>query len=244
MRPGAFTPQSLRSLFPSSFRPTELTTALFPHTARQSHLLFTSPLELARQECKLRQEQLVKLRDERARELGELLLMRTELETNIKSHVPLTTSVSDIRKTLVARDVQSSAGSISGLHDLALVELDAHASSHMALFASLRRPSRLTLLWPQLVLIPPVTLLLFRTIYGSRESIAETALKIHDTLKGFWFGYVIEPVKSILDTVRTGGDESARIVNQEAVKADLEVSVLNYRLKVPFIDVPFTPLSL
>ena len=114
----------------------------------------------------------------------------------------------------------------------------------MALFASLRRPSRLTLLWPQLVLIPPVTLLLFRTIYGSRESIAETALNIHDTLKGFWFGYVIEPVKSILDTVRTGGDESARIVNQEAVKADLEVGVLNYRLKVLFIDVPFTPLSL
>ena len=186
----------------------------------------------------------MQLRDKRARELGELLLMRTELETNIKFRAPLEDNVLKIRRTMIARDVQSAAHTIPGLHELALVELDAHTSSHMALFASLRRPSRLTLLWPQLVLIPPVTLLLFRTIYGSRESIAETALNIHDTLKGFWFGYVIEPVKSILDTVRTGGDESARIVNQEAVKADLEVGVLNYRLKVLFIDVPFTPLSL
>ena len=119
LRPGAFTPQSLRSLFPSSFRPTELTTALFPHTARQSHLLFTSPLELARQDCKLRQEQLAKLRDERARELGELLLMRTELETSIKGRVPLATNVLNIRKVLVACDVQLSTASISGLQDLA-----------------------------------------------------------------------------------------------------------------------------
>lgn len=51
----------------------------------------------------------------------------------------------------------------------------------------------------------------------------ESALRAHDTLKGFWFGYVIEPVRGILDTVRTGGDEGARIVSQEAVRADLEV---------------------
>ena len=51
----------------------------------------------------------------------------------------------------------------------------------------------------------------------------DTALQAHDTVKGFWFGYVVDPVREILDTVRTGGEEGVRIINQQAVRADLEV---------------------
>lgn len=224
LRPASFTPKSLRQLFPSSLRPTGLTTAFFPHTATQTHLLFTSPLELARQECKLRQEQLAKLRDERAEELGQLLLMKAELEAGVRGRGSLSDATLNFRRTLVGSDTQAmSSDIVTALQNFASNDIPLHAAAHNTRFAFLSRPSRLTLLWPRLAIIPPISILLFRAIYGSRQSIAETALEIHDTLKGFWFGYVIEPVRSILETVRTGGDESARIVNQEAVKADLEV---------------------
>lgn len=59
--------------------------------------------------------------------------------------------------------------------------------------------------------------------FGSREAIAEMLLQAVDTAKGFWLGYVVEPIRGILDTIRTGGDESARIVNKEGVQADKRV---------------------
>lgn len=153
-----------------------------------------------------------------------MLLMKAELEAGMRGRGSLSDATLNFRRTLVGNDVQAMPSDIvTALQDLAYNDIPSHAAAHNTRFASLSRPSRLTLLWPRLAIIPPISILLFRAIYGSRQSIAETALEIHDTLKGFWFGYVIEPVRSILETVRTGGDESARIVNQEAVKADLEV---------------------
>ena len=93
----------------------------------------------------------------------------------------------------------------------------------------------MTLLWPRIALIPPVALIVFRTVYGSREAIADSLFKLVDTVKGFWFGYVIEPVRGILDTVRTGGDESARIVNKEGVEADKKVIYLSTLLLIVLI---------
>ena len=55
----------------------------------------------------------------------------------------------------------------------------------------------------------------------------DSLIKSMETVKGFWFGYVVEPIREILNTVRTGGDESARIVSKEGVEADRKVRFLN-----------------
>ncbi|KAH8114777.1 NCA2-domain-containing protein [Phellopilus nigrolimitatus] len=226
LRPSSFTPQSLRNLFPRSLRPTALATAFFPHLYHQPHLLFTSPFELARQECQLRQEKLIKLRDERAEQLGGLLSMESELGRSIRRQEHIEKMASRLQAAVEGGE-QSLSGPLSvyspesACHRLAFKLLPAHASAHGELFASLRRPSRLTLLWPRLVLLPPALFVLLRLAYDSRQSIAESVLRSRDTFKGFWFGYVLEPLEGILNTVRTGGDDSARIVSQEAVRADI-----------------------
>ncbi|KAI5114949.1 hypothetical protein M0805_003689, partial [Coniferiporia weirii] len=228
LRPSSFTPQTFRRLFPRSLRPTAVSTAFFPHLAHQSHLLFTSPFELARQECELRRERLIKLRDERAEQLGLLMSAKSEIELSIRDERPSATATR-LQKVIGGCSGQklesteiNSDSSAPTLHNLVFSQLPAHVSAHSELLSSLRRPSRLTLIWPRLALIPPISFVLFRLVYGSRESIAETALRAHDTVKGFWFGYVIEPVREILDTVRIGRDDAARIVSREGVRADIE----------------------
>jgi nuclear-control-of-ATPase protein 2 len=81
-------------------------------------------------------------------------------------------------------------------------------------------------MWPRLAVIPPVVLIVIRMAYGSREEIGESLVRAVETLKGFWHGYLVEPIRDILDTVRTGGDESARIVNKEGVEANKKVGRL------------------
>ncbi|KAL5482420.1 NCA2 [Sanghuangporus weigelae] len=227
IRPSSFSPRSLRKLFPSvgSLRPTALGTAFFPHLAHQPRLLFFSPLELTRQECERRREKLSHLRDERASQLGQLMLLKAELEQAIRENPNV--AVMKFRRA-IADDSTVLYPSIEGedpisqLHYIAFTQFTAHTASHNEELASLRRPSRLTLLWPRLVFLPPVILLLFRTIYDSRESIFDSVLQAHDTMKAFWFGYVVEPVRDILNTVRSGGDDGTRIVNREAVRADID----------------------
>lgn len=181
-------------------------------------------MELLRAECKQRKDRLLQLRDSRAIELGKLLAMKPELNSAIKSQEQLDRVSREISTILGDKNNdQISSDTVHALGRLQSEGLTSHTQSHKELFSSLSRPSRLTLLWPRLALGPPVALLLFRTIYGSRQTIVEQSLKVYDTLKGFWFGYVIEPVKAILDTVRTGGDDTMRIVSQEGLKADLEV---------------------
>ncbi|TDL23302.1 NCA2-domain-containing protein [Rickenella mellea] len=221
----SFSPKTIRSLFPSGLlHPSALTASFFPHISRQTHSLFTSPLELARQECIIRKTKLEVLRNSRAEALGHLFKLKRSIASELQApstQIGLGSYPTRIRKLLGDTNA-SETDVLQGLSILAFQRLPQHASTHTAQFSSLCRPSRLTRLWPRLVVIPPVTLLLFRYIYRSRESLHETAVQAADTVRGFWFGYVVEPVRGILDTVRTGGEDGPRIVSMEGVKADLE----------------------
>ncbi|KLO15963.1 NCA2-domain-containing protein [Schizopora paradoxa] len=220
----SFTPRSLRELFPPSLHPTALTTAFFPHLKEQAHLLFSSPIELARLECKQRRQKLLQLRNDRANELGELVLLKREIEDAVKQHSD--TKDVTVKLQAIIGDASSglevTGGSISVLKTISSYHVRIHVSEHQTMFTALRRPSRLTLLWPRLALLPPAGVILFRVIYGSRDSIAKFYDQGLDTLHGFWTGYVIGPMKDILNTVRTGGDNEMRIVSQEGVRADLD----------------------
>lgn len=122
-----------------------------------------------------------------------------------------------------------SAGPIPALQDIAASLPDvAGPSSASALQTSalqdLARPSRLTLLWPRFVFLPPLALYAAKTAYASRESLYELALEAVETVKGFWEQWLLEPFRDIVKTVRAGGEDGV-IVSRESVQADLAVSV-------------------
>ncbi|THH20087.1 hypothetical protein EW146_g1208 [Bondarzewia mesenterica] len=196
---------------------------------------FGLPFELTRQECFLKCKELERIRDERAQVLGELASRRDRLAS-----VLLLTSSSEAEdnKITFLRDLdsvvsgkpididvlaQGSLPILSALHTTSRQILPEHKIQHGVHLRShaLLRPSRMTLLWPRLVLLPPLTLLLIREVYASKESLVNTVWDIWDTAKGFWRGWLIEPSKDIIKTVRASGEEGV-IVQKESVDADLQ----------------------
>jgi nuclear-control-of-ATPase protein 2 len=88
---------------------------------------------------------------------------------------------------------------------------------------NLNRPSRLTLIWPRLLILPPLSVYLLRAAYRSRASLAEMANEAVETLEGFFTDWLLEPVKGIIKTIRAGGEEGV-IVTKQGVAADMDVS--------------------
>jgi nuclear-control-of-ATPase protein 2 len=95
----------------------------------------------------------------------------------------------------------------------------------------LNRPSNLVLAWPKLVLGPPLLLYGFRLLYTSRTSLQEVTKDAWNTLLGIWQGWLIDPLKDVLRTVRAGGEGSV-IVQKEGVAADLAVSGVSCNLSL------------
>lgn len=86
----------------------------------------------------------------------------------------------------------------------------------------LRRPSRLTLLWPRLLLLPPLTLYCVKALYTSRATLIDVAMDTLETMHNFVADWLLEPLREVFRTIRTGGEEGV-IVRREAVSADLNV---------------------
>lgn len=173
--------------------------------------------------------------------LGSLVNMRDLLASSLEDEsaeqgMARLNEFSYTLQRLVRGDSQAaldvSAGPISALQDIAASLPGAAGSSAAvsalqtsALYAQdLVRPSRLTLLWPRLVFLPPLALYAAKTAYASRESLYELALEAVETIKGFWEQWLLEPFKDIIKTVRAGGEDGV-IVSRESVQADLAVSV-------------------
>ena len=63
-------------------------------------------------------------------------------------------------------------------------------------FQNLIRPSRLTLLWPRLLIVQPLSIYFLRTAYRSRASLAEMVNDTVDTLERFFSDWLLEPVRA------------------------------------------------
>lgn len=102
--------------------------------------------------------------------------------------------------------------------------LQAHVHVHETEISTdqLRRPPRLTLIWPKLLLIPPIAVYGVYSLYASRASVEEFAVDASETVRGFMMGWVVEPIKDVLKTVRAGSAQSI-VIQQEAVEADINV---------------------
>jgi len=264
----AFSPTSLRQLFPASkaFQPGVLAMTLFPHLHRQplsitaSTVLFsrfhiqkqhgianiammiskymhsitlsiTLPMELARRECEYKCKELERIRDQHAETLGRLAFLRGPLIANVTSQPNDFQAVADLLERTIsgdegARKPRDAAMETSALPDIArlstfiLSSTNRHEKQLTRL--NLRRPSTLVRMWPKLLLLPPLCIYALRYLYTSRANIAQVVKDGHETVVGFVRGWLIEPLKDILHTVRAGSEDGV-IVRPEAVAADLDV---------------------
>lgn len=263
----AFTPASLRSLFPSTDprRSNALQQALFPHLRHQtlsvtsSAILYSPftptptsprsifaicwqalepllsltrlPIELTRQECAFKRKELERIRDQRAESLGCLSHMRNDLAFAIQEprRIPACTraliTIVEGTPLLDTHDRPYSEPMVE-LLALSTAVFTKQKAAHQDFLTSkeLRRPSRLTLMWPRLLLLPPLCIYILRSAYASRTSLAELACDAKATAEGFIKGWLIDPLKDVIKTVRAGSQDGV-IVQKEGIAADLAVKI-------------------
>jgi len=219
-----FSPSSFRQLFPPSTRPSELITSVFPHLSSRSHVLARSPLHLTRDECKDKRKQLEQLRNERAANLGRFAVASQALEADLTSgKIDLSSALQEFEALGASMSLRE--GSLQCFNG-ALESIALYQHSHTIALAPLQRPSRLVLLWPKLLLIPPITYFALGWVWSSREDIKKSLQEGFDTARTFYQSWLVEPVRSILATVRTRGDDGVRVISKDALRADMDVSAV------------------
>ena len=193
------------------------------------------PYHLTKQECQFKRRQLEAIRNDRASALGELAQGRLRLrDALLQSH-----SDFDSFRPVMATIAQSMNGATPPESDVSLLTLQnfdsnafaRHHEQHIAQLESkgLLRPSRLTLVWPKLILGPPVLVYTASRLYQSKGSLLELAQETREVLKGFLVDWIIEPLKGVLDTVRS--KDRTMIVSKEGVDADFDVSLFETNLR-------------
>lgn len=192
------------------------------------------PLRLSRDECRLKRQEHEKIRNDRAEVLGKLIGMRPALmrALAIKREGLSIEGVPNPDFLVEFVTVLGSAASIelseqsllSNFMELSKAILVTRKKEHASYLddRDLRRPSRLTLLWPRLLLLPPLTLYCVKALYASRATLTDLAMDILGTVRNFVTDWLLEPLREVFRTIRAGGDEGV-IVRREAVSADLNV---------------------
>ncbi|KAF8606954.1 NCA2-domain-containing protein [Ceratobasidium sp. AG-I] len=241
-------PSLIRQLFPSTTKPSALVTSLFPHLSDSAHATWylQTPVQLVRAECSKNRISLEHMRDAYAEKYAKLHAIGSQLsgspdlsasmvgasgvatpEEGRPSHVALMAALHQMNAIL---DSEASAaltpsptrGVFATSRSLLGQTLPSLRKQHRTVFLGLKKPSRLMLAWPKLVLGPPMLLFAGRALYRSRQSLWESVLQAGETARSFWQSYVLEPIIGILNTVRTGGDEGMRVISKEGMKSDLD----------------------
>lgn len=123
---------------------------------------------------------------------------------------------------------------LENIQTLANTTIRGHVAQHRIYLRSqnLNRPSRLALIWPRLLVFPPLTFYILRSAYRSRASLAEMANDAGETLENFFRDWLVEPVKDVFKTIRAGGEDGV-IVRKEGVAADMDVSYTKFPSTMP-----------
>ncbi|KAK0421809.1 NCA2-domain-containing protein [Armillaria borealis] len=228
--PSRFTFAALRQPLRSSFQPSVVMRCL--HSLWRFTIM---PLELTRAECHLKKRELRNMRDERAKVLGNLGTLRQSLADSFQSLqdgdeylVSELSTFAGVLKSVIegkspSDEFQSRASALSDFRDIQNITLPSCITAHATTLKErqLRRPSRYVLLWPKLLLIPPLVAYTVRSLYASRASLVQMALDAHETVRSFILGWLVEPCLDIIHTVRARGEDGV-IVLKEGVAADLE----------------------
>ncbi|KAL1744523.1 ATP synthase regulation protein NCA2-domain-containing protein [Schizophyllum fasciatum] len=187
--------------------------------------IVTAPHVLTRQECRFKRTELTRLRDERAEALGSLASMRATLR-DAPSEQELAALV---RRMGQPAQTQAAIGNgdfalLPELTTLCTSVLPRQAAAHRARVQELGllRPGYWTRMWPAFAMAPPILLALGGYAWRSREALLEMLRDAKETARGFLIGYLLEPIKDVVRTVRSGGDGGGMLVHREAVEADIE----------------------
>lgn len=230
---------------PSSVTPRRLTILeTISNCVRAVLMSLTLPIQLSRHECRRKRQDLELIRDKRAEILGLLSQKRGVLGLALErervdrrkrmfyNHLrPFAKSLNEIVGGELGATLPSSPGPLDApsllttIQELTLESLPACNERHAAEFSTLQRPSRLTRIWPRLVFAPPLTLYAIRWLYVSRWSLHDLAVETKETVEAFFVGWLLEPLKDVVNTVRAKGAEGV-IVQKEGVAADLDVRYL------------------
>ncbi|KAF9452962.1 NCA2-domain-containing protein [Macrolepiota fuliginosa MF-IS2] len=221
---------------PASAPFTERTTGTLSYYYTLITSCITHPLSLTRQECRSNRRALENIRDERAEVLGKVSQMRNDLSkiltdpsyafSSMTEFLPKIQYFIQILDCKAAVDAEVKYSSpVQALAHLSNETLPMLVQSHRRTLGNNRllRPSTLVLAWPKILLLPPLTLIACRSLYASRASLEEVVKDAVTTLKGFVRGWLLEPLRDVLKTVRSGsGDEEGVLVRREGVMADLD----------------------
>jgi nuclear control of ATPase protein 2 len=244
--------QSIKTFLTTTIHPVSVQSILYPHlqsNRRPSMFRLNSPLRWTRQECTYKRRELEKLRDDRAEILGELTELRQSMDLLLLEDVEersLDNKLAWLMMRISSIMLQEETSEDLTLpilpnqtlrmpmlmKNVAFGSLHSITVLHRQQLQELSRPNRFVLLWPKLVFLPPAALWILRYLYDSRENIWQTLDDLQETLVGFWNGWVVSPLKEILNTVRTGGDASMAIVSKESLQADMAVCTLSSMLIV------------
>ncbi|KAJ7216780.1 ATP synthase regulation protein NCA2-domain-containing protein [Mycena haematopus] len=233
LRLSSFTPSTLfRLLPPTAFRPSAVTSSFFPHleheptlaslfwtrsSLRPSQCLRTIwsalflPLDLTREECRYKRRKLENLMNERAEQLGRLAQLR--LATTSDAFPSWLASCISGEPSLEPDDAENVQRVSSSLLPATLLSMPMPFDN----FADRPSLSYVAETGPH----PALTLYALRSLYTSRASIVQLARDAKETAEGFLKNSLIDPLKEILKTVRTGGEDGV-IVRKEGVAADLD----------------------
>ena len=209
----------------------------------------TLPLQLTSQEIHSKRLGLERVRDERAEALGELTSKHDDLSRTLRKDLDERAAfLQVINQVLVGQhvDMAQFGDSTSLLGALATASsrvLPIHACLHKEDLRThaLLRPNRLIRLWPRLLILPPLMLYAVQRINASQDTLLSLAKDTCETVKGFWRGWLVEPLADIVRTVRTGGEDSI-IVQKGSIEADLQVFIY-YSSSFSFLTKPFSHSS-
>ncbi|KZT60280.1 NCA2-domain-containing protein [Calocera cornea HHB12733] len=197
-----------------------------PSPAPTTLIALLDPLRLARLECQYHKIHLFQARDDRAETVGRMLGVFDKLREAEPGTDAFTAAVAELTTTPPEQpEVRSPVGntppSVASYLLATLDALQTSARTHDAIVAPHAPPSRWTRLWPRLVFLPVIAYFAARSLYASREQVWGWIKDSKETAKGFITSWVIEPVKEILKTIRTGEGE-VQVVSKEGLKSDLD----------------------
>ncbi|KAI9443379.1 NCA2-domain-containing protein [Lactarius indigo] len=189
----------------------------------------TLPVQLANHEIHAKRLELERIRNERAEALGELTSKRDDLSRALRKDLnECTAFLQVISQVLIGQTVDTTQFGLDVSLRYALTATSSKVVPiHMSLHRenmhthSLIRPSRFVRIWPRLLVLPPLILYAVRRVSASQDTLFSLADDAWDTLKGFWRGWLVEPLTEIAKTVRTGG-EGGIIVQEGSMGADLQ----------------------
>ncbi|KAH9983347.1 ATP synthase regulation protein NCA2-domain-containing protein [Russula compacta] len=197
-------------------------------TARYLLHYVTLPFQLTSQEIHAKRLELERIRNERAEALGELTSMHDDLTRTLEKDLDeRTVFLQVINQVLVGQHVDIPLELSTSLLDALVTTSSKFLPIHVSLHKedlhrySLLRPSRLVRIWPRLLVLPPLTLYAIQRISASQDTLLSLAKDGWQTLKGFWRGWLVEPIADILKTVRAGGEGSI-IIQKGSIDADLQ----------------------